>query len=188
MKQIISLIIFLLVSQTNFSQNISVEKSIYNIQSGVLGIWINNETKITNTIALKTEIGLDAGVFGGEIHGENSGLFLAPVINIEPRWYYNINQRNLKNKNTANNSANFLTTTLSYHPDWFVIGQSNTLNVHNQLSINPKWGIRRNIGKSNFNYEVGFCVGYKITFQKQYGYEDSKDVIYDLHLRVGYKL
>jgi hypothetical protein len=184
MKQIIYGTFFLLVFQTNYSQNNDVEKSIFNIQTGVLGTWINNEIKIANKFALRSEIGLDAGIFGGDIN-DNSGLFLTPVINLEPRFYYNINKR--ESKNTSNNGANFLTTSISYHPDWFVISSNDNVDVYNQLSIIPKWGIRRNIANSNFNFEAGIGLGYRFYFLKQYGYsENDGEIALDLHLRIGY--
>lgn len=186
MKQIIYGAFFLLVFQSNYSQNNGVEKSIFNIQTGVLGSWINNETKISSKFALRSEIGLDAGIFGGDIN-DNSGFFLTPVINIEPRWYYNILKRENKNKPINNNSANFLTTSISYHPDWFVISSKNNINVYNQLSIIPKWGIRRNIANSNFNFEAGIGFGYRFYFLKQYGYsKNDGETALDLHLRIGY--
>ncbi len=85
MKKIIYTTICLLVFQTNYSQKKDVDKSLFNFQTGVLGTWINNETKLTTNLALRSEIGLDAGVFGGEIN-DNSVLFLTPVITIEPRF------------------------------------------------------------------------------------------------------
>lgn len=186
MKQIIYGAFFLLIFQSNYSQNNGVEKSIFNIQTGVLGSWLNNETKISNKFALRSEIGLDAGIFGGEIN-DNSGFFLTPVINIEPRWYYNILKRENKNKPINNNSANFLTTSISYHPDWFVISNKNNINIYNQLSIIPKWGIRRNIANSNFNFEAGIGFGYRFYFLKQYGYsKNDGETALDLHLRIGY--
>jgi hypothetical protein len=186
LKKIIYATIVLLVSQTNFSQNKGIEKSLFNIQTGLLGTWVNNETKLTSNLALRSEIGLDAGIFGGEING-NTGVFLTPVINFEPRWYYNINKREKKGKKTTNNNANFLTTSISYHPDWFVISKRDNLSVTNQLSIIPKWGIRRNIAKSNFNFEAGIGLGYRFYFLKQYGFsKNDGETALDLHLRVGY--
>lgn len=186
MKQIFYGVFFLLVFQTNYSQNNGVEKTLFNLQTGILGTWLNNETEITNKFALRSEIGLDAGIFGGEIN-DNSGFFLTPVINIEPRWYYNILNRENKNKPINNNSANFLTTSISYHPDWFIISNKKNINVYNQLSIIPKWGIRRNIANSNFNFEAGIGFGYRFYFLKQYGYsKNDGETALDLHLRIGY--
>ncbi len=176
----------LLVFKPNYSQNKGLENSIFNIQIGTLGSWLNNEIKLENNLSLRSEIGLDASAFGGEVNG-NSGIFLTPVINIEPRWYYNINEREKKAKVTSNNSSNFLTASFSYHPDWFVISNNDNINVFNQLSIIPKWGIRRNIGKSNISFEAGLGFGYRLNFLKQYGYPKNEgEAALDLHLRIGY--
>lgn len=186
MKKIINAIIFLLVFQTNYSQNTIIENSLFNIQTGVLGTWLNNEVKLTNNIVLRNEIGLDAGILGGKIN-DNTSVFLTPVINLEPRWYYNMDSRFNKNKNISNNAANFFTTSLSYHPDWFIISSKDNVNVYNQLSIIPKWGIRRNIAKSNFNYELGIGLGYRFYFLKQYGFtKNDGETALDLHIRIGY--
>lgn len=88
------------------SQNTGVERNIYNLQTGFLGIWINNEHRLLNQISLRTEIGFD-GSFRG-CSGCTATYAIVPVINLRPRWYYNINKRNAKNQKT-NNSANFIT-------------------------------------------------------------------------------
>tara|TARA_B100001057_G_C22486133_1_gene808360 strand:+ start:266 stop:460 length:195 start_codon:yes stop_codon:yes gene_type:complete len=46
------------------SQDASVEKSTFGMQTGVLGVWAYKETKLSNQIALRTEIGMDAGFWG----------------------------------------------------------------------------------------------------------------------------
>ena len=45
-------------------QNTSVEQSTYGIQTGVLGIWLHNEARLFEKIALRNEIGLDSEIFG----------------------------------------------------------------------------------------------------------------------------
>lgn len=83
-------------------QNVaSVEKLMYSFQIGVLGTWFQNETKLSNTIAIRTEIGLCTEIWAG------SGFFMAPEITLEPRWYYNIKKRAKKNLDISNNSAFF---------------------------------------------------------------------------------
>lgn len=168
------------IFQIGHSQNSAVEKSIYNIQTGFLGIWVNNEHRLFNEISLRTEIGLDAGFRGcSDCDTEYS---LAPVIALEPRWYYNIKKRNYINKD-RNNSANFLTLGIKYHPDWFVISSSDYAEVASQISLIPKWGIRRNIGSSSFNYELGIGIGYKFYLE-----ENFSEAAADLHIRIGYTL
>ncbi len=50
------------------SQNAGVEKSVFGIQAGLFGIWAHNETKLTNQIALRSEIGFDSGIWGGDYY------------------------------------------------------------------------------------------------------------------------
>ena len=69
------------------SQTASVEKSTYGIQTGLLGIWDHNEMKLTNQIALRTELGMNAGIFGGDFYPK-TGFLMTPVITAEPRWYF----------------------------------------------------------------------------------------------------
>lgn len=160
----------------------SVEKSNFNIQTGFLGLWINNEFKLSNSVALRTELGLETGLFGGDYY-DKTGVLLIPTLNVEPRWYYNIAKRANKSKSIKNNSANFITPAISYHPDWFVISNYDNINVIEQVSIIPKWGMRRNIGQSNFNYELGAGLGYRAVFLHT---KTKSEAALDLHVRIGY--
>lgn len=168
------------------AQDASVEKSVFNAQIGLLGLYANNEFKLTNSLALRTEIGLDAGIFGGSFY-EKTGLILVPVFSLEPRWYYNLEKRNNKGRNIANNSANFVALAVDFHPDWFVISNYDNVGIRSQLSVIPKWGIRRHIGKSNFNYEAGIGLGYRFNLTQNIDEQQiSGDAALDLHLRIGY--
>ena len=174
-----------LISLVGYSQNstISVEKNNVNVQTGLLGLWINNEFRLSNTIALRAEVGLNAGIFGGDSFNDGTGFLLAPSVGIEPRWYYNLNKRFEKGKRVENNSANFFATGITYYPDSFVISNYDDVNIVEQVTIIPKWGIRRNIGQSNFNYELGAGLGYRAVF---YDFKTESETALDLHLRIGY--
>lgn len=45
------------------SEDASVEKSIFGLQTGVLGLWAYNEARLSKSIALRTELGLDFGIW-----------------------------------------------------------------------------------------------------------------------------
>lgn len=168
------------------NQNISVEKSTYGIQIGVLGIWAHNETKLGDKIALRSELGLDSRIFDGSFYPK-TGYVLTPVITLEPRWYYNLEKRVSKSKNISGNSGNFVSLKTSYTPDWFVISNYGNLRVINQISVIPTWGLRRDIGK-NFNYETGIGLGFRHYFAKSAGYlKDENEAALNLHLRIGYR-
>jgi hypothetical protein len=186
MKKITMIIIVCGMASIAQSQNASIENSIYGVQIGVLGVWAHNESKLSNQIALHSEIGFDSGIWGGMFY-DKTGIVFAPVITIEPRWYYNLNKRVKKSRRIDGNSGNFLSLKTSYHPDWFVISNYDNLRIISDVSVVPTWGIRRNIG-NHFNYEAGIGIGYRYIFAKQAGYrEDESEVGLNLHLRIGYR-
>ncbi|MFL9843244.1 hypothetical protein [Flavobacterium rhizosphaerae] len=160
-----------------------IEQSVYNVQTGFLGVYVSNETRLGNKFALRTEIGLDAGF---SINTEGSEWGLIPMINLEPRYYYNIGKRAGKGRNISGNAANFVTISTRFNPD-FMVFSTNDSETASTLFFIPKWGIRRNIGKSNFNYEAGIGIGYYVMLgdNKKYFY-DQEGVGVDLHLRIGY--
>lgn len=182
---IITLSICLITILTN-AQKASVEKSTFGIQAGFLGFWAHREVKLSNEIALRAELGMDAGFFGGDFYPEN-GYILTPVITLEPRWYYNLDKRVSKLRNISGNSGNFLTVKTSYNPNWFVLSNYDNVQVFDQISIIPTWGIKRNIGK-HFTYETGIGFGYKYIFSKSAGFSKNiGEADANLHLRIGYR-
>ncbi len=186
MRKILFTLLFFGLTLTAKSQNASVEKSTFGIQTGILGIWVHNESKLSNQVVLRSEIGFDSGIWGGTFY-DKTGFLLAPVITLEPRWYYNLNKRLKKERRIDGNSGNFISLKTSFHPDWFVISNYDNLRIVSDISIVPTWGIRRNIG-NHFTYETGFGVGYVYYFAKDAGFSENKsDVTVNLHLRIGYK-
>ncbi len=159
------------------AQNTSVEKSIWGIQTGFLGIWAHNEYRLSDKIALRSEIGFDGGF---RITGSTEIYALTPTLKIEPRWYYNLNKRQKKGKNISMNSGNFIAVSFSYLPNWFVISNNNHTYTPDQISIIPKWAIRRVIGK-HFVYETGFGIGFAHEFES-----NTSGTAVDLHLCIGY--
>ena len=188
MKKIIFAVLCCGCTLLTFAQDASVEKSIFGVQTGFLGIWVHNESKLSNQFALRTEVGLDAGIFISD-NSNLSGLSLIPAITVEPRWYYNLDKRQAKLRRTDGNSGNFFSIKTTYHPDWFVISSKDksTYKFISDISIIPTWGIRRNIGK-HFNYEAGAGVGY-IRYLNSYDtiLLDENEIGVNLHLRIGYR-
>lgn len=179
-------------AQEGTASNGSVEKSLFNVQTGSVGLWVSNEARLADKWALRTEIGLDLWTYEAYTSGtmgtvEDKGTILVPSISLEPRWYYNIEKRSNKGKKTANNSANFVTVAVEYFPDLFTIGSKpDFVYVPNQISFIPKWGIRRSIADSNFNYELGLGVGYQVYLEEADDMKTASDVAVDLHIRIGY--
>jgi hypothetical protein len=182
-RHIIALLLLAFTTMT--AQEAGVEKSIYNIQAGSFGVWINNESRLGNQFALRTEAGLDVGLLMGGLYDEFNFL-MAPVITVEPRWYYNLASRSAKSKIILGNSGSFVSLKTSYHPDWFVISSNETINIPNQISVIPTWGIRRQVGQ-HFNYEAGFGVGYLHVFDQADNAADDSGATVNIHFRLGYR-
>jgi len=160
------------------SQSASVEKSVFGIQTGFLGIWAHNEARVTNQLVFRSEIGVNAGLAG-------AAVFLQPVITAEPRWYYNLTKRVNESKRTSGNSGNFFSIRTSYHHDVHRAADDSDFAFNSSfksrsISIVPSWGIRRYLG-NHFNYEAGVGIGY---YHAPGGYDDLD---LNFHLRIGYK-
>ncbi len=177
--------LFLGLINLSFSQDSSVEKSITGIQIGLFGTDVYNESRLSNNIALRSQFGLNAGIFGGSLY-DKTGFILYPKLSIEPKWYYNFDKRVAKNKNTKNNGANFYSLNIQYSPNWFEISNYENLETYNTLSIIPTWGFRRNFAKK-FNYEFRIGLGYGVSYRDSNTYlEDEKGAVLDLGFKIGF--
>lgn len=179
------LALFLILTNESKAQNDgSVEKSVYGIQTGFLGIWGYHEARLTNTIALRSEIGFDAAMFGSNqsYSGSNVGVILYPSLTLAPRFYYNLKKRAQKEKNISNNSGNFIAFKINYRPSWFTLSNIDANNEVDNIAFIPKWAIKRTILK-HLTFEAGIGIGYRMYF-----YQETTDggIAYDLHLRIGY--
>ncbi|MFP9098737.1 hypothetical protein ACLI09_06770 [Flavobacterium sp. RHBU_24] len=163
----------------------TVEKSVFNVQTGFLGLYANNEYGLSNHIALRTEVGLEPGF---TIRPDDSEWSVLPMINLEPRYYYNIEKRAGKGRNVSGNAASFFTVSVRCNPDLVLYSTQEDAKMATFLGFVPKWGIRRNIGQSKFNYEAGIGIGYYTLLgnDKKY-YDETEGVALDLHLRIGYR-
>ena len=180
MKNILFVLLLCTSTFYMFAQDASVEKSTFGIQTGFLGIWGHNESRLSNSIVLRSELGLDTGIYSGNFAG-NKGFTL------EPRWYYNLNKRVSKSRRIDGNSGNFISIKTTYHPDLVVNSIADNLNFISDISIIPTWGIRRNVGK-HLIYETGIGIGYVYYFEEENVFFSEKSgLALNLHLRIGYR-
>jgi hypothetical protein len=169
------------------SQTASVEKSVFGIQTGVLGIWVHNESRWKDQLAIRSEIGLNFGLFGGTLYDKTVYVF-GPVLRVEPRWYYNLQKRALKSKRVDGNSANFLSLTTSYQFDRPLITNDQSIVILSYVAMIPTWGIRRNMGK-HMNYETGLGLGYRYILSNRLNANQKKaEPALNIHLRIGWRI
>ncbi len=162
----------------------SVEKSVFSIQVGSIGVWINNEARLSRSLVLRTEIGYSAQLLWGA--GQEEGFLMTPVFTLEPRWYYNLQKRKSKSKRTVGNSGNYLSLQSGFFPAWAIFSTYGHPVINPVLAIIPMWGIHRSIGR-HFNYELGAGFGYVHYFADKYGHGVHNNLALNLVLRMGYR-
>lgn len=163
---------------------VCVEKSVFSIQAGPIGVWVNNEFRLSHSFVLRTELGYSAQLLWGT--GQEEGFLMTPVFTIEPRWYYNFQKRKSKAKRIDGNSGNYLSLQSDFYPTWGMFSTFGHPVINPVLALIPMWGMRRNISR-HFNYELGVGLGYVHYFPDKYGYGEQNDLVLNLFLRIGYR-
>ena len=179
MKKYFFIISLITISSICKAQNSQIEKSVTGLQIGLFGVDFYNESRLSNKLALRSEISLFPAIWGGDLYAK-TGFAFYPAITLQPKYYYNFSSRTQKGKNTKNNSANYLAMQFRYIPDLFVISNSD-VELSNQIQVIPTFGIRRNFSE-NFNYEFRAGIGYGTTF----GYDQNQSgAVLDLSIKLG---
>lgn len=200
-KTAITLSFFFLVlqssAQSQENEVVSVEKSIYGFQTGFLGAWLYNESRLSDEFALRSQVGFDfriGGVREFESFGPNEDFYGILHLSLEPRWYYNLVKRAKKGKTTDRNSGNFIALLASTNLESVSFTTNDRIESLDQIRFVPKWGIRRSLG-NHISYEAGFGFGYAFFLNntERTGFfpfrdERKSDFTVDIHLRIGFDL
>ncbi|MGS0524270.1 hypothetical protein ACU8V7_02800 [Zobellia nedashkovskayae] len=206
MKNSISSVLILLMFCSASNAQL-VDKSINGIQTGLLGIWWHNESKLAHRWALRTEVGYAAPTYERNLYRAEATRshnyfypVFQPVLTFEPRWYYNSRKRIGNSNNTFHNSGNYVTIAFQYYPKFLAYSPSRNSDEplvfdgeepNGGLFITPTWGMRRNINH-RWNFEIGAGLGFDILeTQKRKTVKEAghmgNDFVFNVHLRIGYK-
>jgi hypothetical protein len=126
-----------------------------------------------------------AGITGFVGYSSSSFMFderwqysFHPYISIEPRYYYDLDKRMQKGKNTDGNAGSFFAVQCNYI--FKAIKKHNIFQTNPVYGISPYWGLRR-IWWNHllFEFRAGLAFGFN-------SYSDSKFGI-TLGVRFGYK-
>ncbi|MDO4228320.1 MAG: hypothetical protein Q4C98_00755 [Capnocytophaga sp.] len=195
MIKIITTLFFILCYQFTTAQEQpqqhSISKNITGIQAGFFGVDLYNEFKLFNIISLRTDFSLYSGIgYEGSTLDEGESPFyffdpnrvvFTPIINLQPKVYYNLTRRVRKGKNIDSNGANYFSLNFKYVPNWFVITKSNAQPI-TQFYVVPTFGIRRNFAKK-FNYEFKAGLGGGTAFHKN---KTVSTAFLELSFKLGY--
>lgn len=187
MKKLLIVTFIFIISNKLFSQNVSVEQSLFGIEMGFLGVYFHNELKVTDALVFRSELGLNSAVFAAPFIIKKVGFVLFPSVSVEPRWYYNLEKRATKNLKTKGNSGNFISLKNTYVPDWFVLSNIKGAGVRENIAVIPNWGMRRTF-KSNVFFETSFGLGYRFYFDAfDFIITKKGQVAANLQFLIGYR-
>lgn len=186
-KYLILAIVLTSIVETTHAQSLSattpaVEEHQFGVGIGLLIPWAYYEKRLSPEIAIRGEFGLSPGLFIGVY--EETVFAFSPTLRLEPRWYYNLDERFEKGKKIDNNSGNFIAVETVYQPGWFVLSNNENVEPGEGFYIATKWGIRRNIGK-HFNFETGAGIGYAFYATDPTG-DEEEGFFPNFYLRIGY--
>ncbi|WP_226390607.1 hypothetical protein [Penaeicola halotolerans] len=78
---------------------------------------------------------------------------LAVFVDVQSRYYYNLDKRKAKGKTYSQNAGNYLALRMLYTgPD---VASSFIRFDNNSFAVGPTWGIQRHYGRFNLNYSMG---------------------------------
>lgn len=190
MKYLLSIVLVVSLSCANIrAQEVSVEKSIWGAQILMLPLSVYNESKLTNEIALRSELSWGFSWSGGGYYDSSGRWEVIPYLVVEPRYYYNLNRRLEKGKRIDGNSGNYLSLYTCIQPG---IGfKSDNARIDPGVFVIPMYGLKRNIGK-RFNFELAYGIGYGWIYE-EYTYfngethrETDSGVLLNFRLAIGY--
>jgi hypothetical protein len=172
-------------------EKVSVEKSLFGTQLGLISTSFYYETQLQRKISLRAEIGL-ALTFSTKDYEDpamqnETATLIVPYLTLEPRWYYGLDRRKRLGKKTYNNSSNYVSLATSYISSKTPITNSGDFDVVSAITIVPKYGIRRAFAK-HFNYEFSAGVGYQYNiFSEASGCDcEHNNTTLDIQARIGY--
>lgn len=109
----------------------------------------------------------------------NFGLSLAPALEVDATWYYNLLRRQAAGYNVAGNIANYITLRVSPITMANLVATSG-YNRYAYSSALVAWGARRRLGSSlMYHYQIGLSAGYMYPnryYQSQWYYAPAISV------------
>lgn len=162
-------------SSINAQDKASVEDGLFSVN--ILTPGLEYEYGLTNTTTLDLRAG--SGIaFGTGSSGNFFGIF--PVFFTQYRYYYNLEKRLEKDKNIANNSANYIALSGSLQSGKPIIGNIEYTADYFGV-IGPVWGLQR-------YYNGGFKLD--LNLGAGYGFNESGDSFFSpiIGIRLGWLL
>jgi len=150
----ISLIIVLMTISTNAQEkeNINTVK-VWRVNFLNPAIELELPTGSKSTFSSALGIGYGGG-YPDLTYGDSGFIYIiAPFLDLQQKWFYNLEKRNRKSKTIENNSGNYVSARLITRGNSIADNVSRTSNF--DFAFGPTWGIQRKYGQFHLLFDVG---------------------------------
>ncbi|TVZ26537.1 hypothetical protein JM83_1506 [Gillisia sp. Hel_I_86] len=165
MKKLSILALLALFSITSYGQ----EKNTYNTEKvwriNFLNPAVELEIPTGNYSTFSSAIGIGyGGAYPDLEFGGGSGLIyiIAPFLDLQQKWFYNLNKRLSKDKSVNNNSGNFISLRMITRGNSIADNVNRTSDF--DFAVGPTWGFQRKYGE---NFHLLFDVGPQYYFDTE---------------------
>lgn len=156
MKKILLTLIIGLIATLNYAQEkngIKTEK-VWRVNFLNPAIELEIPTGQYSTFSSALGIGYGGGYPDLTFGGNGLIYIISPFADFQQKWFYNLKRRNGKNRETGNNSGNFVS--LRFISRGHSIAENVNRTSDFDFAFGPTWGLQRKFGK---NFHLLFDVG-----------------------------
>ncbi|WP_407557766.1 hypothetical protein [Winogradskyella sp. 4-2091] len=156
MRKILFALIFGLITTLNYAQNtndIGTEK-VWRVNFLNPAVELEIPTGQYSTFSSSLGVGYGGGYPDLTSGGSGFIYVISPFADFQHKWFYNLNKRTDKNRNTTNNSGNFVSFRLVTRGNSIAENVNRTSDF--DFAFGPTWGIQRKYGK---RFHLLFDVG-----------------------------
>lgn len=98
-----------------------------------------------STFSSSLGVGYGGGYPDLTMSGNGFIYIISPFLDLQEKWFYNLNKRNQKNRTTSKNSGNFISIRLMTRGNSIAENVKRTTDF--DFALGPTWGIQRMYGK-----------------------------------------
>lgn len=156
MKKFSVVAIFALLTLFTFAQEQGINQTEKVWRINFLNPAVELELPTGDYSTFSTGVGIGYGGGYPDLTYGGSGFIyiIAPFLDLQQKWFYNINKRVRKNRTIDNNSGNFISARLLTRGNSIAENVSRTSNF--DFAFGPTWGIQRKYGESfHLLFDIG---------------------------------
>jgi len=164
MKKKFLILILSIITTLNYSQDKPKVETEKTLRVNFLNPAVELELPTGQYSTFSSAIGAGYGIGYPDLTYAGNGfiVIISPFVDLQQKWFYNLNKRDRKNKMIANNSGNFVSFRFVTRGNSIASNVYRTSNF--DFAIGPTWGLQRTYGKK---FHLLFDIGSQYYFDSK---------------------